>query len=52
MKEHDESWDGTHIETLGPPTNYSQEQIAFACGIQRALQRGKLVLAEPPRGEA
>ena len=37
-----------HIETIQPPVDYAFEQIAKACAIAQYLNRGKLVLAEPP----
>ena len=38
-----------HIETLDNPTRYSREQIELACTLAALLNRGKLVLVEPPR---
>jgi hypothetical protein len=40
---------GVHIETLHNPTRYSYAQIEKACTIAALLNRGKLVLVEPPR---
>jgi hypothetical protein len=40
---------GVHIETLHNPTRYSFAQIEKACSIAALLNRGKLVLVEPPR---
>jgi hypothetical protein len=40
---------GVHIETLHNPTRYSHAQIEKACAIAALLNRGKLVLVEPPR---
>jgi hypothetical protein len=37
-----------HIETLCPPSEYSEAQLAIACAIQHALKRGTLILVEPP----
>lgn len=37
-----------HIETLRKPTDYPPAQLIVACAIQQALERGKLVLCEPP----
>jgi hypothetical protein len=37
-----------HVETLLPPHKYSEAQLARARAIQAALDRGKLILAEPP----
>jgi hypothetical protein len=39
---------GVHIETLCPPTRYSQEEIERACQVAWWLQRGKLTLCVPP----
>lgn len=38
-----------HIETLLKPSEYSEAQIALACAVHEILQRGTLVLVEPPR---
>jgi hypothetical protein len=40
---------GVHIETLHNPTRYSYAQIEKACTLAALLNRGKLVLVEPPR---
>jgi hypothetical protein len=40
---------GVHIETLHNPTRYSFSQIERACALAALLNRGKLVLVEPPR---
>ena len=40
---------GVHIETIQDPTRYTYAQIEFACMIAQWLNRGKLVLTEPPR---
>ena len=40
---------GVHIETLHSPTRYSFTQIERACALAALLNRGKLVLVEPPR---
>jgi hypothetical protein len=40
---------GVHIETLHNPTRYTHAQIEKACTIAALLNRGKLVLVEPPR---
>jgi hypothetical protein len=40
---------GVHVETLHNPTKYSAEQIDRACAIAQLLERGKLVLVEPPK---
>jgi hypothetical protein len=40
---------GVHIETLHNPVHYTYEQIERACAIAQLLNRGKLVLVEPPR---
>jgi hypothetical protein len=39
---------GVHIETLHEPTRYSAMQIEKACTLATVLNRGKLVLVEPP----
>jgi hypothetical protein len=41
---------GVHIETLKNPGRYTSKQIEEACRIAAMLSRGKLVLAEPPKG--
>ena len=40
---------GVHIETLHNPVRYTYSQIEKACAIAQMLNRGKLVLVEPPR---
>jgi len=40
---------GVHIETLHNPIRYTRAQIETACAIANALDRGKLVLLEPPK---
>jgi hypothetical protein len=40
---------GVHIETLHNPVRYTYAQIEKACVIAQMLNRGKLVLVEPPR---
>jgi hypothetical protein len=40
---------GTHIETVHPPQTYTDRQLEQASRIAAALNRGRLVLAEPPR---
>ena len=37
-----------HVETVDDPLRYSFAQIERACRIAQALNRGRLVLAEPP----
>jgi hypothetical protein len=39
---------GVHIETLQNPVRYSYAQLERACVIAQLLNRGKLVLTEPP----
>ncbi len=39
---------GVHIETLQDPTRYTHVQIERACALAAMLNRGKLVLIEPP----
>jgi hypothetical protein len=39
-----------HVETLLKPSAYPEAQIIFAYAIQAALNRGTLVLVEPPWG--
>jgi hypothetical protein len=39
-----------HVETLLKPSAYPEAQINLACAIQHALNRGTLVLVEPPWG--
>ena len=40
---------GVQIETLYNPSRYTYAQIEQACSIAALLNRGKLVLVEPPR---
>ena len=40
---------GVHIETLHNPVRYTYGQIEKACAIAQMLNRGKLVLVEPPQ---
>ena len=40
---------GVHIETLHDPARYSSLQIEQACALASMLNRGKLVLVEPPQ---
>jgi len=40
---------GVHIETLHNPVKYTYAQIEKACALAQVLNRGKLVLVEPPR---
>jgi hypothetical protein len=40
---------GVHIETVQNPVKYTYAQIEKACTIAQLLNRGKLVLVEPPR---
>jgi hypothetical protein len=40
---------GVHIETLHNPVRYTYAQIEKACAIAQMLNRGKLILVEPPR---
>ena len=40
---------GVHIETLYNPVRYTYAQIEKACAIAQMLNRGKLVLVEPPQ---
>ena len=39
---------GIHVETLEDPSRYSAAQIELACALAQMLNRGKLVLLEPP----
>lgn len=41
---------GVHIETLHNPVRYTYAQIEQACAIASALNRGKLIVLEPPKG--
>jgi hypothetical protein len=40
---------GVYIETLYSPVRYTAAQIEKACAIAKSLDRGKLVLVEPPK---
>ena len=40
---------GVHIETLHNPALYAAWQLELATTIAAHLNRGKLVLAQPPR---
>lgn len=40
---------GVHIETIRPPQQYTDLQLDRACEIARALNRGRLILCEPPQ---
>jgi hypothetical protein len=42
---------GVHIETLENPTHYTPAQIENACRLAAILNRGKLILLEPPKGD-
>jgi hypothetical protein len=42
---------GVHIETLDKPTRYTPAQIETACRVAAMMNRGKLILVEPPEGE-
>ena len=46
---HDMQIPGVHIETLHNPVRYTYAQIEKACAIAQMLNRGKLVLVEPPQ---
>ena len=48
-KHEDMQIPGVHIETLHNPVRYTYAQIEKACAIAQVLNRGKLVLVEPPR---
>ena len=39
---------GVHVETLHNPVRYTYEQIEMACALAQMLDRGKLILVEPP----
>jgi len=39
---------GVHIETLHSPARYTPAQIELACAIAQLLNRGRLILLEPP----
>ena len=40
---------GVQVETLHDPDRYSPAQIELACAVAQRLNRGKLVLLEPPK---
>lgn len=40
---------GTHIVTLHNPVTYTPAQIDKAAAVAHILNRGQLVLCEPPR---
>lgn len=40
---------GVHVETLHSPQEYTPAQLDVACRLAYLLQRGLLVLLEPPR---
>jgi hypothetical protein len=40
---------GVHLEMLHHPTLYTPAQIEFASRCAAALNRGRLVVCEPPR---
>ena len=40
---------GIQVETLQSPVRYTYAQLERACLIAHVLNRGKLVLVEPPR---
>jgi hypothetical protein len=39
---------GVHIETLHNPARYTYAQIDRACALAHMLNRGRLLLLEPP----
>ena len=39
---------GVRIETLHNPLRYTHAEIEMACAVAQILDRGTLVLAEPP----
>ena len=41
---------GVLIETLHNPARYTYAQIEMGCAVAQILNRGRLVLAESPRG--
>jgi hypothetical protein len=43
---------GVHVELLHNPLRYTHAQVELACRIAAALRRGKLVLVQPPAGDA
>lgn len=42
--------EGARVETLACPDRYTRAQLERAMWIARVLERGSLVLCEPPRG--
>ena len=40
---------GVHIETIHDPARYTYAQVDLACAVAAHLNRGLLVLTEPPR---
>jgi hypothetical protein len=40
---------GVHIQTLHNPKLYTDAQIDRACEIAQQINRGKLLLCEPPQ---
>jgi hypothetical protein len=38
-----------HVETVHSPVRYTYSQIKKACAIAQLLNRGKFILAEPPK---
>lgn len=40
---------GAHLVTIHNPACYTTAQIDKACALAYVLQRGQLVLCEPPR---
>jgi hypothetical protein len=40
---------GVHVETLHNPQEYTAKQLDLACRLASLLQRGRLLLLEPPR---
>jgi hypothetical protein len=40
---------GAHIQMLHHPTRYTSDQIEMAAQFAAALNRGRLVVCEPPR---
>jgi len=43
--------DPVRVDTLARPSLYSRAQLSRAVRIAEALNRGKLVIVEPPRKE-
>lgn len=40
---------GAWIETLKDPCAYTRHQLEVACMVASGLNRGRLILTEPPR---